>query len=1000
MHRNQQGKQFAGFHVLSSLLSFVIFLKDFWKARTTTKASTFDMKLLIYDQLNDTSVKKQLKKVISFLEKGDFKSADVRKMSPSPYYRARLDDTNRLLFRFGQYQGETYLFLLEVILNHDYDKSRFLNGAVVDESKLRPLQTTSDVPEADVMPITYVNQDRPQFRLLDKILSFDEHQEEVFTTPPPVIIIGSAGSGKTALTLEKMKALPGSVLYCTLSEFLVENSRNIYYSYQYENSQQEVSFLSFQEYLSTWSVPEGKEINFRAFDRWISRFKQAYKIKDSYKLYEEFKGVLSGAVVDKPYLTQKEYLELGIRQSVYASQERDKIYELFEKYLQFLPENGYYDSNLLAYSYLDKVKPSYDFAVIDEVQDITNVQLSLILKSLYDPSQFILCGDSNQIVHPNSFSWANVKTMFYHQKLKRELTRVLATNYRNTPEVTRLSNQLLRVKNARFGSIDKESTYLIDTVSAKEGTVEFYQDTDKIKKELNQRTAQSARFAVLVMREEDKAEARRYFRTPLLFSVQEAKGLEYENIILYNFISANEREFLSICEGVNSADLQGELTYARAKDKSDKSLEVYKFYINALYVAITRAVKNLYVIEQRTKHPLLALLELTDFRQDVRLKEQQSTQEEWQQEARRLELQGKEEQAEAIRKSILHVESPPWEVITADELPALKAEALNPEQFNKKAKDRLFEYALLYNEWQVFGKLAELKYRPADSMLVQQGGRTFIRKPFSPTSNGKPGKEEQKLMRRLLSEYAQDNPKQLKPKLQKYGPNFRNEYNQTPLMLATMAGAPQLIEILSELGADKTALDNQGRNAFQLALLQSYLHPTYAAKTLYRVYPLLRTGNIKVKIFNRLVKIDEHLMEYFILNYMLALLSEVIAYKSLKDYPGFETADFIRAVEHYPEVIMPQYRRQRPYLSSILSKNEIDRDDRYNKHLFIRIRRGYYLPNPCMEISVGNQWVNIYDAAGVFQGGNAENPRIAQLSKHIGQLRKTLKDPLENRLGQ
>jgi hypothetical protein len=954
------------------------------------------MKLLVYEQLDDKQVKKQLAKTISFLEAGDFKSADVRKMSPSPYYRARLDDTNRLLFRFGRYEGETYLFLLEVILNHAYDKSRFLNGAMLDESKLKPLHHPSELAEDEVMPLAYVNRDRPHFRLLDKILSFDTQQEEVIHTPPPVIIIGSAGSGKTALTLEKMKTLGGSVLYCTLSDFLVENSRNIYYSYAYENQQQDVSFLSFRDYLSTWGVPQGQEISFRVFDRWISRYKQAYKIRDTYRLFEEFKGVLTGVITDKPYLSREDYLQLGIRQSVYPASERPKVYELFEKYREFLSENAYFDSNLLAHAYLQKVRPIYDFAVIDEVQDITNIQLALILKSLHDPTQFILCGDANQIVHPNSFSWSNVKTMFYHQELKGELSRILATNYRNTPEVTELSNQLLRVKNTRFGSIDKESTYLIKSVANREGAVEFFSNTDKIKRDLNQKTSQSARFAVIVMREEDKPEAQKYFKTPLLFSVQEAKGLEYENIILYNCISNNEKEFLSICEGVSPADLKGELNYARAKDKGDKSLEIYKFYINALYVAITRAVRNLYVVEQRTKHPLLALLELTDFRQDVSLQEQQSSQEEWQKEARRLELQGKEEQAEAIRRSILHIAAPPWDVISPEKLPELKTEALDPERFNKKAKDRLFEYALLFNEWQVFEQLANLKYKPADSMFVEKYGYTYLRKPFSPLPDGKPPREEQKLMRRLLSEYAQDNPKQLKPKLLKYGPDFRNEYNQTPLMLATMAGAPRLISLLSELGADKQALDNQGRNAFQLALLQSYLQPQYAAHTLFKVYPLLKTASIKVKIFDRLVKVDEHLMEYFMLNYMLALLSEVISYKSLSSYPGFETADLLRALENYPAPLMPEYRKKRSYLSSILSKNEIHRTDPYNKHLFIRIMRGYYLPNPCLEIQVAHQWVNIYDATGVFGSGSAQNPRVVWLSDQVKKWRKTLEDPLSN----
>ena len=46
-------------------------------------------------------------------------------------------------------------------------------------------------------------------------------------------------------------------------------------------------------------------------------------------------------------------------------------------------------------------------------------------------------------------------------------------------------------------------------------------DKENLLKELNQKTKQSAHFAVLVMRDEQKATARRFFQTPLIFSVQE-----------------------------------------------------------------------------------------------------------------------------------------------------------------------------------------------------------------------------------------------------------------------------------------------------------------------------------------------------------------------------------------------------------------------------------------------------------------------------------------------
>ena len=74
---------------------------------------------------------------------------------------------------------------------------------------------------------------------------------------------------------------------------------------------------------------------------------------------------------------------------------------------------------------------------------------------------------------------------------------------------------------------------------------------------------------------------------------------------------------------------------------------------------MTRAVKSLVVIEAEPDHPLLALLAVGQAGQDVELPAEESSREEWQREARRLELQGKTEQAEQIRREILEVRPVP-----------------------------------------------------------------------------------------------------------------------------------------------------------------------------------------------------------------------------------------------------------------------------------------------------------------------------------------------------
>ena len=223
------------------------------------------------------------------------------------------------------------------------------------------------------------------------------------------------------------------------------------------------------------------------------------------------------------------------------------------------------------------------------------------MTSLKTKDRFLLCGDAHQIVHPNFFSWASVRALFREAQqdesveaaAARDVT-VLQANFRNTRAVTALANRLLKIKQARFGSVDRESSFLVKCASPAAGQVRLLKAEEKALKALDASSRASVHSAVIVLRDEDKAAARAHFRTPLVFSVHEAKGLEYPNVILFNLVSGNRAVYADLCRDVVAADLEGdELDYRRAKDKADKSLELNKFYVNALYVAMTRAMEGL-----------------------------------------------------------------------------------------------------------------------------------------------------------------------------------------------------------------------------------------------------------------------------------------------------------------------------------------------------------------------------------------------------------------------
>ena len=240
--------------------------------------------ILYHNDLDFLSVEKTFSKTLKQLQTGDFKSADVRKMTGTNFYRARLDIRDRLLFNFVTYRQNKYLLLLEINKDHNYARSRFMRGgAVVDENKLTLVESPDKEMETAAIELPYVHPEVRTIHTLNKFISFDKFQQSVYTLHPPLIIVGSAGSGKTALVLD-----------------------------------------------------------------------------EPYRVFEEFKGVVTGSPVHSAWLSFEEYLALGVKQSIFSVSERERLYPIFTQYVEWMAEENLYDGNILCYEYLQKVKPCYE----------------------------------------------------------------------------------------------------------------------------------------------------------------------------------------------------------------------------------------------------------------------------------------------------------------------------------------------------------------------------------------------------------------------------------------------------------------------------------------------------------------------------------------------------------------------------------------------------------------------------------------------------------------
>lgn len=195
--------------------------------------------------------------------------------------------------------------------------------------------------------------------------------------------------------------------------------------------------------------------------------------------------------------------------------------------------------------------------------------------------------------------------------------------------------------------------------------------------------------------------------------------------------------------------------------------------------------------------------------------------------------------------------------------------------------------------------------------------------------------------------------------------DFRNPLNLTPLMMAVQLGHDKLAADLVKRGANLGLTDNWGRTPLHIALRTAYGDETYARASLPSLYALLRPAATNVLAGERLVQVDCHRQAFFLFHSMLAHFETTLRVKLKDGMPGFAADDFVNVLEKLPESVIPQRFCSHKAISAALASNEVSLDAPYNRRLFLRIRRGYYVPNPALSLERDGNWVNILDVLNI-----------------------------------
>ncbi|NXE98771.1 TRNK1 protein, partial [Menura novaehollandiae] len=334
-------------------------------------------------------------------------------------------------------------------------------------------------------------------------------------------------------------------------------------------------------------------------------------------------------------LTEEQYKKLGRKRSPNFTEDRSEIYHLFCLYQQIRSQRGYFDEEDLLYnlsqrlSKLRELPWSIHEFYGDEIQDFTQAELALLMKCINDPNAMFLTGDTAQsIMKGVAFRFSDLRSLFHYaskssvnkKQRVRKPKRIyqLYQNYRSHSGILRLASGVVDLLQHYFPeSFDRlpQDIGLFD--GPKPTVLESCSVSDlAILLRGNKRKTQPIEFGahqvVLVANETAKEKIPEELSLALVLTIYEAKGLEFDDVLLYNFFTDSEasKEWKIISSYSPESDMQVgsnlliEMPLENATGMKERTLfniEMYKMLngeLKQLYTAITRARVNLWIFDE------------------------------------------------------------------------------------------------------------------------------------------------------------------------------------------------------------------------------------------------------------------------------------------------------------------------------------------------------------------------------------------------------------------
>ncbi|KAM3753439.1 hypothetical protein ACB098_03G094400 [Castanea mollissima] len=381
-----------------------------------------------------------------------------------------------------------------------------------------------------------------------------------------------------------------------------------------------------------------KVVNYERFSTsyWPRFNTQLTKKLDSSRVFTEIishiKGGPQSVEAGNGKLSREDYVLLSdFRVSHLSREKRGMIYDIFQNYEKMKNENAEFDFSDLVIDLHHRLRverykgDEMDFVYVDEVQDLTLSQIALFKYICRNVEEgFVFSGDTAQTIAKGiDFRFQDIRSLFYKKfvleskssgkdgrKEKGLISEILhlSQNFRTHDGILKLSQSVIEllyhffpqstdVLQPETSHIDGEAPILLESGNNKNAIITIFGNSGNAGGSIVGFGAEQ----VILVRDDRVREGitNHVGKQALILTIVECKGLEFQDVLLYNFFGSSPMKNLwrVIYKYMKEQDLLDPTLPSSFPSFNEAKHNVLCSELKQLYVAITRTRQRLWICE-------------------------------------------------------------------------------------------------------------------------------------------------------------------------------------------------------------------------------------------------------------------------------------------------------------------------------------------------------------------------------------------------------------------